>query len=153
MGQARVDDPALIEHPASLAPDPVKRAIRCSGLVLRPQSTRRAEVLRLAAIAPEAFGDFVRVLNLLEKAHRERLAYVDALQKPLAELSPLEFLAYASLYAFENLVPRDLLSRSEPADPDTHAQSVWDAVNDVPVQTLTDYLTKRAGHNANVVRQ
>jgi hypothetical protein len=23
----------------------------------------------------------------------------------------------------------------------------------VPVQTLTDYLTKRAGHNANVVRQ
>jgi hypothetical protein len=24
---------------------------------------------------------------------------------------------------------------------------------DVPVQTLTDYLTKRAGHNANVVRR
>ena len=131
MGQAHFDNPALIEHLASSAPESVKRAIRYSGLVLRPQSTRRAEVLRLAAIAPEAFGDFVRILGLLEAAHRERLADVDTLQKPLAELSPLELLAYASLYAFEYLVPRDLLSRSEPADPDTHTQSVWDAINDL----------------------
>ena len=131
MGQTHVDNPALIEHLASSAPESVKRAIRYSGLVLRPQSTRRAEVLRLAVIAPEAFADFVRVLDLLEKAHRERQAHVDALQKPLAELSPLEFLAYASLYAFEYLVPRDLLSRNEPADPDTHTQFVWDAINDL----------------------
>lgn len=137
MGQAHVDNPALIEHLASSAPQSVKRAIRYSGLVLRPQSTRRAEVLHLAAIAPEAFGDFVRILGLLEKAHRERQADVDALQKPLAELSPLEFLAYASLYAFEYLVPRDLLSRSEPSDRGTHTQDVWDAVNDLLIWKLS----------------
>lgn len=136
MGQTRVDNPALIEHLAASAPDSVKQAIRYSGLVLQPHSTRHAEVLRLAAIAPEAFGDFVRVLEFLEKAHRERQADVDTLQKPLAALSPLEFLAYATLYAFEYLVPRDLSSRSEPADPDTHTQFVWDAVNDLLIWKL-----------------
>ncbi len=131
MDQTHFNNPVLIANLASSAPESIKRAIRYSGLVLRPQSTRRAEVRRLAIIAPEAFGDFVSILDLFEKAHREREAEVDALKRPLAELSPLEFLIYASLFAFEYLVPRDLLSRSEPSDPDTHTQSVWDAINDL----------------------
>ncbi len=136
MGQARVDSPELIEHLSAIAPESVKRAIRYSDLVLQGQSPRRAEVARLAEIRPDTFGDFVHVLDVFDKAYRERLAAVDELQGPLAELSPLDLLAYASLYAFEHLIPRDLLSHSEPVDPDRHTQFVWDAINDLLIWKL-----------------
>jgi hypothetical protein len=136
VGQSRVDAPELMEHLASIAPESVKRAIRYSGLVLQGQSPRRSEIARLAAIRPETFSDFVLILETFEKAYTERLAAVAALQQPLAELSPLDLLAYASLYAFENLVPRDLLSHSEPVDDDTHMQSVLDAINDLLIWKL-----------------
>ena len=136
MGQSRVDAPELMEHLASIAPESVKRAIRYSGFVLQGQSPRRPEIARLAAIRPETFSDFVRVLDKFQKAYTERLEAVAAIQQPLAELSPLDLLAYASVYAFENLVPRDLLSHSEPVDDDTHTQSVWDAINDLLIWKL-----------------
>ncbi len=136
MGQSRVDAPELMEHLASIAPESVKRAIRYSGLVLQGQSPRRSEIARLAAIRPDAFGDLVRILNKLEKAYTERLAAVAALRQPLAALSPLDLLAYASLYAFDNLVPRNLLSHSEPEDSDTNTQSAWDAIIDLLIWKL-----------------
>lgn len=136
MGQERVSHPELIEQIASVAPDAVKRAVRYSGLVLQPRSARRAEFDSCVARAPGVFGDFVRVLNGMEAAYHERLAAVELCQGPLAELSPGELLVYASLYAFEYLVPRDLLSASQPADPDAHTQVIWDAINDLFVWKL-----------------
>ncbi|MGB7933153.1 MAG: hypothetical protein WCH04_13175, partial [Gammaproteobacteria bacterium] len=119
MNQERVSNPALLEHIAAIAPKAVRRAIRYSGLVLQQQSPRRGEVDRLAAIAPAEFGEFVRVLDIFDTAYRERMTVVDRLKQPLSGLTPLELLVYASLYAFEHLVPRDLLSTDPPADPDT----------------------------------
>ena len=136
MGQSRVDAPELIEHLASIAPESLKRAIRYSGLVLQGQSPRRSEITRLAARRPEAFGDFVQILDLFERAYTERVAAVEALKQPLAKLSPLELLAYASVYAFENLVPLDRLSHSEPVDADTRTQSFWDSINDLLIWKL-----------------
>ena len=136
MGQTGVDAPELIDHLASLAPESIKRAIRYSGLVLQCQSPRRAEIARLAAIRPDAFGDFIQILDVFKKAYAERLTTVDALKEPLAELSPLDLLAYTSLYAFEHLIPRELLSRSEPADTDTHTQFVWEAINNLLIWKL-----------------
>ena len=136
LGQSRVDSPELIDHLSAIAPESIKRATRYSGLVLQGQSSRRAEVARLAEIRPDTFGDFVHVLDAFDKAHRERLAAVNELQGPLAELSPLDLLAYASLYAFEYLIPRDLLSHSEPVDSDTHTEFVWDAINDLLIWKL-----------------
>lgn len=136
LAQPHADNPGLVDHLATLAPESVKQAIRYSGLVLRGRSPRRAEVDRLAKIQPGAFGDFVRVLEVMDRAYRERLAAVHVLQGSLAGLSPLDLLVYASLYAFEHLIPRDLSSPGEPADPDMRTEVVWDAVNDILIWKL-----------------
>ncbi|MGB7931209.1 MAG: hypothetical protein WCH04_03140 [Gammaproteobacteria bacterium] len=136
MNQERVSNPALLEHIATIAPEAVRRAIRYSGLVLQQQSPRRMEVDRLAAIAPTEFDELVRVLDVFGTAYRERLTVVDRFKQLLTGLTPLELLVYASLYAFEHLVPRDLLSTDPPADPDTHTDVVWDAINDLLIWKL-----------------
>ena len=130
-----------MEHIAYIAPESVKRAIRYSGLVLQSQSPRRSEIACLSAIRPDACSDFVRILDVFEKAYTEHATAVDALQQPLAELSPLDLLAHAGIYAFENLVPRDILSHSVPVDADTHRQSVWGAINDLASPIGVDTLT------------
>ena len=136
MGQERVSNAALLGHIAAIAPETVRRAIRYSGLVLQQHSPRRIEVDRLAAIAPAEFGEFVRVLDVFDTAHHERVTAVDMLKQPLTGLTPLELLVYASLYAFEHLVPRDLLSADQPADPDTCTEVVWGAINDLLIWKL-----------------
>ncbi|MEA3241867.1 MAG: hypothetical protein U9Q19_00335 [Pseudomonadota bacterium] len=136
MGQERVSNAALLGHIATIAPETVRRAIRYSGLVLQQHSPRRIEVDRLAAIAPAEFGEFVRVLDVFDTAYRERVTAVDMFKQPLAGLTPLELLVYASLFAFELLVPRDLLSADQPADPDSRTEVVWDAINDLLIWKL-----------------
>lgn len=136
MGQERVSNLDLLEHIAGIAPEDVRRAVRYSGLVLRQHSARRADIDRLAVIAPKEFGEFVRVLNVFDRAYHQRIAFVERLKQPLIDLSPLELLVYASLYAFEYLVPRDFLSAGQPVHPDTDTQTVWDAINDLLIWKL-----------------
>ncbi len=136
MGQEPMSNPDLLEHIAGIAPEAVRRAIRYSGLVLRKHSLRRTEIDRLTAVVPEEFGEFVRVLDLFDMAYHQRNDYVETLKQPLTGLTPLELLVYASLYAFENLVPRDYLSAGPPADPDTETHIVWDAINDLLIWKL-----------------
>jgi hypothetical protein len=104
--------------------------------VLKKQSLRRMEVDRLAAIAPAEFGEFVRILDVFDTAYHERLTAVEILKQPLLGLTPLELLVYASLYAFEYLVPRDFLSADRLADPDSRTDVVWDAINDLLIWKL-----------------
>ncbi len=137
LGHERISNVALLEHIAAIAPDAVRRAVRYSGLVLRSDSPRRLEVNRLAVIAPNEFHEFVRGLDVFDKAYHERLTEVETLKQPLADLTPLELLVYASLYAFEHLVPRDLLMVGQPVDPDTHTDVVWDAINDLLIWKIS----------------
>lgn len=136
MAQDRVNNAPLLEHIARIAPDTVHRAVRYSGFVLNQRPARRAEINRLAVLAPEAFGDLVSVLDTFDTAYRERLADVEACSRPLAGLSPLDFLAYASLYAFEHLIPADLMPTSSAGESET--QLVWAAMNDLLIATLGD---------------
>jgi hypothetical protein len=136
VGQNHVSNAVLLEHIAAIAPETVRRAIRYSGLVLKQHSARRMEVDRLATIAPDEFGEFVCILDVFDTAHHERLTTVDILKQPLTGLTPLELLVYASLYAFEHLVPQDLLPDGQPADPDTRTEVVWDAINDLLIWKL-----------------
>ena len=71
VAQDRVAAPGLLAHVASVAPEQTRRAIRLSGLVLKPDSPRRAEVVRLAKTAPLEFGEVVRTLEVFFKAHRQ----------------------------------------------------------------------------------
>lgn len=119
VAQGRVAAPGLLARVAAIAPEQARRAIRLSGLVLNPGSPRRAEVARLAQVAPLEFGDLLRTLEVFSIAHRERKQLVEQLRQPFTDLSPLEFLAYASLYAFKRLVP----------DADaTTSQAAWKAI-------------------------
>lgn len=136
MGQEPVSNVALLEHIAEIAPETIRRAIRYSGLVLQQHSPRRAEVKHLAAISPAEFSEFALILETFDTAYNERLTAVDILKKPLSGLTPLELLVYASLYAFEHLVPRHVLPASEPVDPDTSTEVAWDAINDLLVWKL-----------------
>jgi hypothetical protein len=106
LGQEPVAAEGLVTRVAREAPETLIRAVRYSGLVLNPHSPRRAE-LDQAASESEAVAELCRVLDLFALAHRDRVAAVEAQKARLAELSVFDFLIYASLYAFEALVPRD----------------------------------------------
>jgi Holliday junction resolvase-like predicted endonuclease len=129
-GQEAVAVDGLAIRLAHEAPDALIRAIRYSGLVLNPGSPRRSEVEQ-AATASEAVAELCRILDLFGVAHRERVADLDAQKAALAELSVFDLLIYASLYAFEVLVPRDFQTM-EPSTPSgSTLQRAWDAINDL----------------------
>lgn len=136
LGQDRYANRGMVERVAATAPEVLKRAVRYSGLVLRPHSPKWGEIKSLRHSQSESFGAFVRILEIFDQAHRERVSKVASLQEPLTALSPLELLAYASLYAFEHLVPvlsgqgRWLESRIDHDAP-------WQAINDILTWKLT----------------
>lgn len=129
MGQDRFACPFIVAHVAALAPETVQRAVRYAGLVLRQDSPRWREVETLADAQPAAFGEFVQVFGIFRQAHQVRVAEVEHLYQCLADLTPLDLLAYASLYAFEHLIPTLLEDRQAHEGPDV--QETWDAVEDV----------------------
>lgn len=128
--QERVANMELLGRIALLAPDAVSCAVRHSGLVLLPHSPRRAELDQIAGSTPE-IGELCRVLDLFDQAHKDRIAVVDKWKAALSALSPFDLLIYASLYAFEHLVPRRFDMPTMPDD--TYA---WDAINDLLIWKL-----------------
>lgn len=129
--QERVANLPLMKKIAEAAPESIVRAVRYSGLVLQQSSPRRTELDALATVSEE-IAELCHVLNIFDQAYRERCSAVEMGKKLLAELSPIELLAYASLYAFRELVPirldggRDERPESAPAE-----QEAWDAINDL----------------------
>lgn len=130
LGQEPVAADGLVTRVACEAPEALIRAVRHAGLVLKPQSPRRVE-LGQAASESEAVAELCRVLDLFASAHRERIVALEAHMSKLAELSVFDLLVYASLYAFEVLVPRDF-NVTTPATPSgANVQVAWDALSDL----------------------
>ncbi len=115
LGQEPVAADGLVTRVAREAPEALIRAVRHAGLVLKPHSPRRVE-LGHAASEAEPVAELCRVLDLFASAHRERIVALEAHKSKLAELSVFDLLLYASLYAFEVLVPRDFNVKT-PAPP------------------------------------
>jgi Holliday junction resolvase-like predicted endonuclease len=130
VGQEPVAAEGFMTRVAREAPDALIRAVRHSGLVLNPHSPRRAE-LDQAAAKSEAVTELCRVLDLLGLAHRERVAGVEAQKAQLAKLSVFDLLLYASLYAFEVLVPRDFKAKAPASPAGADCRLAWDALNDL----------------------
>jgi Holliday junction resolvase-like predicted endonuclease len=130
LGQQPVAAEGLVTRTAREAPEALIRAVRHSGLVLDPHSPRRAE-LEQAAVESEAVAELCRVLDLFALAHRERVASLEAQKARLAELSVFDLLIYASLYAFEVLVPRDFKAKAPAPPAGADLQLAWDALNDL----------------------
>lgn len=127
--QDRFACPAVLAHAAARAPEAVQRAARYAGLVLRQDSPRWHEVEALAHTHPTAFGEFVQVFGIFRQAHQVRLAEVEQLHHRLADLAPLDLLAYASLYAFEHLIPV-LLDEGQAQDR-SNVDEAWRAIDDI----------------------
>jgi len=133
--QEQVTNLELLARIALLTPDVLSHAVRHSGLVLFPHSLRRAELDQLAESSPE-IAELCWVLDMFNQAHKERVALVEKWKAALKDLSPVDLLIYASLYAFEHLVPRrfDMPALADGAD--AWIQEAWDAINDLLIWKL-----------------
>ncbi|MDP2678575.1 MAG: hypothetical protein Q8O85_07630 [Rhodoferax sp.] len=137
MGQERVSNMAMLANVAAVASDVLVRAVRCSGLVLTQHSPRRTELDLIAASHPR-IAELCKVLDIFDLAYRQRTSAVFMWQSMLAELSPLELLSYASLYAFEHWVPARFNMASPSAAAPAAMQAAWDAVNDILLWKLAN---------------
>lgn len=135
LGQDRLSAPEIMAHVATVAPDVLREAARHAGLVLRQDSPRWHEIQALANGQPSALSELVDLFRIFRQAHQMHVEAVERLRRPLAELTALDLLVYASLYAFERLLPDLLEDRSVPDEPD--AQAVWDAIEDMLAWKLT----------------
>lgn len=120
----------LVTRVARDAPETLIRAVRHAGLALNPHSPRRVE-LGQAASESEAVAEICRVLDLFALAHGERVAALEAQKAQLAGLSVFDLLLYASLYAFEVLVPRDFKVKALALPSRVDLELAWDALGDL----------------------
>jgi len=130
LGQEPVTADGLVRRVARAAPEALIRAVRQSGLVLKPHSARRAELDQVASES-EAVAGICRVLDLFAPAYRERVAALEARKAQLAGLSVFDLLLYASLYAFEVLVPRDFTVKAPAPPSGADVQLAWDALSEL----------------------
>ena len=130
LGQEPVTADGLVTRVAREAPEALIRAVRHSGLVLNPHSPRRAELDQVASEC-KAVAELCRVLDLFALAHRDRVAALEAQKAQLAGLSVFDVLIYASLYAFEVLVPRDFTVKLPAPRSRANVQVAWDALSDL----------------------
>ena len=130
LGQEPVVAMGLVSRVAQVAPAALVRAIRYSGLVLNQHSPRRTE-LEEAAVGQAEVLDLCRVLTIFDLAYRDRVAALNMQKALLAGLSAFDLLIYASLYAFERLVPRDFETRTPAPATGIDPQVAWDAINDL----------------------
>ena len=137
LGQDRIACPALVARVAAIAPDVLSWAARHSGLVMRQGSPRWLEINELTADQHEALAELKRMFFIFREAYQVRIDEVARLRNPLHALAPVDFLIYASLFAFEHQIPNLLDDRSRPDLPD--AQEAWDAIDDILAWKLANY--------------
>lgn len=137
LGQEPVAADGLVARVARETPEALIRAVRHSGLVLSPQSPRRVELDQAGSVS-EAVAELCRVLDVFTVAHRERIAALEAQKAQLAELSVFDLLLYASLYAFEVLVPRDFNVKVPAPPTGANVQVAWDALGDLIAWKLAE---------------
>lgn len=130
LSQEQLAVEGLVNAVAQIAPDALIRAVRYSGLVLNQQSPRRAE-LTLAGASYPAVRELCRVLDIFDQAHRLRVADVQIEKDRLTHLSAFDFLVYASLYAFECLVGKDIASMKAGQGDESRTELAWHAINDL----------------------
>jgi len=126
----------LVHHIAKTAPESVRCAVRYSKLVQRQHSERWKEIEKIATTETKELSEFVKICHTFDQANRERIAEVEMYRSPLINLSPLELLTYASLYAFEYLIPKEF-SQDKNSDTNNEIQTTWDAINDTLIWNLT----------------
>jgi len=135
LGQEKVSAAEVLGAIARSVPDALIRAVRHSRLVLEPHSVRRKEVDQ-AAKSSQEIAELCRVLDIFDGAHRERMVDLDQCKAAFADVTAFELLAYASLYAFEHLIPHSPTATQSVGTNEVRVDGVWDAINDLLVWKL-----------------
>lgn len=134
--QDRVANQRLLLRIAWMLPNTLCFAVRRSELVLRPGSPRRAELNELKGLAPE-IAEICRIIDIFETAYSERIAALEESRVHLASLTSFELLVYASLYAFQVLVPQRMgVAVPSAVDEQPTEQEFWDATNELLIWKL-----------------
>ena len=137
LGQEKVSAAEILGVIARSVPDALIRAVRHSRLVLAPLSVRRKEIDH-AAKSSEDIVELCRVLDIFDGAHRERMVDLDQCKVAFADVTAFEILTYASLYAFEHLIPHSLTATPSVGSNEVRVDGAWDAINDLLVWKLCD---------------
>ncbi len=135
LDQERVSNPLLLTRIAEIEPAIVCKAMRYARMAYCPKPTRLAELKELAQTTP-VVAEQCLILDIFMQAYQDRLADLDTWRARVSELSPFEVLIYASLYAFEHLVPREFDVPTWEMSERRDAETVWYAINDLIVWKL-----------------
>lgn len=135
LDQERVSNTLLLTCIAEIEPAIVCKAMRYARMAYCPKPTRFAELKELARTAP-VVAEQCLILDIFAQAYQDRLADLEASRAMLSELSPFETLIYASLYAFEHLVPREFDAPTWELGERREAETIWCAINDLIVWKL-----------------
>lgn len=135
LDQERVSNPLLLTRIAEIEPAIVGKAMRYARMAYCPKPTRFAELKELAQTSP-VVAEQCLILDIFAQAYQDRLADLETWRAMLSELSPFEILIYASLYAFEHLVPREIDAPTWELSERRDAETIWCAINDLIVWKL-----------------
>lgn len=136
LDQERVSAPQLIASIARSQPSAICRAIRYARMVYQPKVARLTELREIATYSPEIHEQCL-IIDIFLDAHSVRQAEIDKWQHALAGLSPFELLIYASLFAFEHLIP----GRFSNPEQNIEDEGTWYALTDLiawKLKTSTD---------------
>lgn len=111
LAQDSVAAPGILERFAATAPEAMRRAVRLSGLVRRPESPRLAEFFRVARAYSEEFGDFVAALEFFLSLRRTVEGKAAESRQRLPRLSLPDYLAFVGLEACRRLATDDFETR------------------------------------------
>ena len=132
LDQERISAPHLLSSIAQSQPATICRAIRYARMVYRPKAVRLAELREIANFS-SVIREQCLIVDIFVDAYELRQAEIDKWQLVLADLSPFELLIYASLFAFEHLIPEQFVGR----DWATRDETTWHALTDLIVWKLT----------------
>lgn len=136
MNQEKTANFKLLQLIASEAPETIQKAIRYSGLVLHTDSVRWKEVELLAQDKPTELKEFIRICKRFQNVYSSCQNDIKNYQKPLSDLTPLELLSYASLYAFQHLLSDTSIYDKVTSDSNNKTQEIWHVINDILVWKL-----------------
>ncbi len=136
LDQERVSAPHIIVSIAQSQPSAICRAIRYARMVYQPKVARLAELRVVATYSPEIYEQCL-IIDIFLDAYSVRQAEIDKWRHALVGLSLFDLLIYASLFAFENLIP----GRFSSPEQNIEDEGTWYALSDLiawKLKTATD---------------
>jgi hypothetical protein len=102
--QSKVTQTALLQRLLTSGSGSLRRAIRYSQLFLFPNEPRWKEIKALDMTGAESFSQFLDACGIIQQNQCKLENTIKVVEAELKRLSPMEILAYSSLFAFQHLV-------------------------------------------------